>query len=77
MEFRTKRIPIKNGFDGLITMEQFRECYGDDKVDGVKIINEISFNVPIYEFGTDNVIGYYNRTSEWYLRFPEEIIIEK
>ena len=41
----------------------------------IKLINEISFNVPIYDFGTDQIAYYIPETNDWYLEFPEEITI--
>ena len=41
----------------------------------VKLINEISFNVPVYYFGTDELACHIPETNNWYLEFPEEITI--
>jgi hypothetical protein len=41
----------------------------------IKIICEISFNEPIYDFGTDKIVGVCSELKNWYLEFPEEINI--
>ena len=75
MTFKTKRIPIATETIGRIYVEQIRDLYGDDVANKVKIINEISFNVPVYDFGTDKIAFYAAESSDWYLEFPEEITV--
>lgn len=78
MDFKTKRIPIKNEFMGRMWVEKTRQMYGDDVANKLKIIYEISFNVPVFSICADG-----NQTAEfcmkesdcWYLEFPEEINI--
>lgn len=38
-----------------------------------KLINEISFNVPVYYFGTDEIACHIPEVNNWYLEFPEEV----
>ena len=75
MTFKTKRIPIATETMGRICIEQIRDLYGDDVANKVKLINEISFNVPVYDFGTDKIAFYAAESSNWYLEFPEEITV--
>ena len=77
MVIKTKCIPIKDENMGRISVEKIRNLYGDDVANKVKLINEISFNVPVYEFGIDgdNISFYIPETNDWYLEFPEEITI--
>ena len=77
MAFKTKRIPIATEIMGRIYMEQIRDLYGDDIANKVKLINEISFNVPVYEFGAyeDKITSYIPESSNWYLELPEEITV--
>ena len=77
MAFKTKRIPIATESIGRIYMEQIRDLYGDDIANKVKLINEISFNVPVYEFGAyeDKITSYIPESSNWYLELPEEITV--
>lgn len=75
MNIKTKRIPIKNENMGRNLIEKIRDLYGDDVANKIKLINEISFNVPVYEFGTDKIACYIPETYNWLLEFPEEITI--
>ena len=77
MAFNTKRIPIANETMGRIFIEKIRVLSGDDIANKIKLINEISFNVPVYEFGTceDKITSYIPESSNWYLEFPEEITV--
>lgn len=78
MAIKTKRIPITGKLMGRHLIEKIRQLYGDDMANKVKLINEISFHVPCYDFGfsTDDVVAFYiPETNEWYLEFPEEITI--
>lgn len=79
MVFKTKRIPIATENIGRIYMEQIRDLYGDDIANKVKLIKEISFNVPVYDnlFGIDEdkIAFYAPELSNWYLEFPEEITV--
>lgn len=77
MVIKTKRIPIKDENMGRILVEKIRNLYGDDVANKVKLINEFSFNVPVYEFGIDGdkIAFYIPETNDWYLEFPEEITI--
>ena len=77
MAFNTKRIPIANETMGRIFIEKIRVLSGDDIANKIKLINEISFNVPVQEFGTDEdkITSYVPESSNWYLEFPEEIAI--
>ena len=56
-------------------IEKIRDLSGDDVANKIKLINEISFNVPIYDFSTDQIACYIPETNDWYLEFPEEITI--
>lgn len=78
MKIKTKRIPIGNEFTGRHFIEIIRKSSGDDVANKIKLIKEISFNVPCYDFGfsTNDVVAFYiPETSNWYLEFPEEITI--
>lgn len=77
MACKTKRIPIANETMGRIFIERIRVLSGDDTANKIKLINEISFNVPVYEFGTyeDKITSYIPESSNWYLEFPEEITV--
>lgn len=78
MVIKTKRIPITGELMGRHLIEKIRQLYGDDMANKVKLINEISFNVPVYNaiFPTKDVVEFYiPETNEWYLEFPEEIAI--
>ena len=77
MAFKTKRIPIANETMGRVFIEQIKVLYGNNVANKIKLINEISFNVPVYEFGTyeDKITSYIPESSNWYLEFPEEITI--
>lgn len=75
MAFKTKRIPIATETMGRIYIEQIRDLCGDDVANKVKLINEISFNMPVYDFGTDKIAFYVAESSNWYLEFPEEITV--
>ena len=76
MACKTKRIPIANETMGRIFIEKIRVLSGDDIANKIKLINEISFNVPVYEFGTyDKITSYIPESSNWYLEFPEEITV--
>lgn len=72
---KTKRLPIGNENMGHNWIEKIRDLSGDDVANKIKLINEISFNVPIYAFGTDQIVCYIPETNDWYLEFPEEITI--
>lgn len=69
MIIKTKRILIKNEIMGRNKIEEIRKTCGDN------VANEISFNVPVYNFGTDEIACHIPETNDWYLEFPEEIII--
>lgn len=77
MDSKTKRIPVANETMGRIFIEKIRVLSGNDIANKVKLINEISFNVPVYEFGTyeNKITSYIPESSNWYLEFPEEITI--
>ena len=77
MAYKTKRIPIANETMGRVFIEQIKVLSGNDVANKVKLINEISFNVPVYEFGTyeHKITSYISESSNWYLEFPEEIAI--
>lgn len=77
MDCKTKRIPIANETMGRVFIEQIKVLYGNDVANKVKLINEISFNVPVYEFGTyeDKITSYIPESSNWYLELPEEITV--
>ena len=75
MVTKTKRIWIGNEILGRSMVEDIRNLYGDNVANKVKIINEISFNVPVYYFGTDELACHIPETNDWYLEFPEEITI--
>ena len=77
MAFKTKRIPITNETMGRVFIEKIKDLYGDDIANKVKLINEISFNVPVYDFGIDEdkIVFYAPELSNWYLEFPEEIMV--
>ena len=77
MAFKTKRIPIANETMGRVFIEKIRVLSGYDVANKVKLINEISFNVPVYEFGShENKITFYiPESSNWYLEIPEEITV--
>lgn len=76
MVIKTKRIPIMNEYVGRNLIDNIRYSSGDDVANKIKLINEISFNVPCYEFGTDDKIAcYIPEMNEWYLEFPEEITV--
>ena len=77
MSFETKRIPIANETMGRVFIEQIKVLYGNNVANKVKLINEISFSVPVYEFGTyeDKITSYIPESSNWYLEFPEEITV--
>lgn len=78
MVTKTKRIPVKDEITGRNWVEKIRKLSGDDVANKLKLINEISFNVPVYDFGfptSDVVVFYIPETNEWYLEFPEEITI--
>ena len=77
MDSKIKRIPVANETMGRIFIEKIRVLSGNDIANKVKLINEISFNVPVYEFGTceDKITSYIPESSNWYLEFPEEITV--
>lgn len=77
MVIKTKRISIKDENMGRIMVEKIRNLYGNDVANKVKLINEISFNIPFYDFGTDEdkIAFYIPEMNDWYLEFPEEITI--
>ena len=77
MDSKIKRIPVANETMGRIFIEKIRVLSGNDIANKVKLINEISFNVPVYEFGTyeNKITSYIPESSNWYLEFPEEITI--
>ena len=77
MSFETKRIPIANETMGRVFIEQIKVLYGNNVANKVKLINEISFNVPVYEFGTyeNKITSYTPESSNWYLELPEEITV--
>nr|DAD57989.1 MAG TPA: SicP [Caudoviricetes sp.] len=75
MEIKTKRTPIANESMGRYFIRIIREKYGDNVADKVKLINEISFNTPVYNFCTDEVVFHIPETDNWYLEFPEEVTV--
>lgn len=77
MYSKIKRIPVANETMGRIFIEKIRVLSGNDIANKVKLINEISFNVPVYEFGTydDKITSYIPESSNWYLEFSEEITV--
>lgn len=75
MAIKTKRIPMMNEFMGRNWVEDIRKTCGDNVANKVKLINEISFNVPVYYFDTDELACHIPETNNWYLEFPEEITI--
>lgn len=75
MIIKAKRIPIKNKNMGRDLVEEIRKLYGDNKANEVKLINEISFNVPVYDYYTKEIVYHIPETNDWYLEFPEEIKI--
>lgn len=75
MIIKTKRIPIINEIIGRNLVEDIRKSCGDNVANEIKLINEISFNVPVYYFGTDEIACHIPETNDWYLEFPEEITI--
>jgi len=77
MDSKIKRIPVANETMGRIFIEKIRVLSGNDIANKIKLINEISFNVPVYEFGTydDKITSYIPESSNWYLEFPEEITV--
>ncbi len=78
MVIKSKRMPIKDENTGRLWIEKIRQSSGDDVANKLKLIKEISFNVPVYDAGfpTNDVIAFYiPETSDWYLEFPEEITI--
>ena len=72
MAIKTKRIPMMNEFMGRNWVEDIRKTCGDNVANKVKLINEISFNVPVYYF---ELACHIPETNNWYLEFPEEITI--
>lgn len=78
MDSKIKRIPVANETMGRIFIEKIRVLSGNDIANKVKLINEISFNVPVYEFGSyeDKITSYISESSNWYLEFPEEITVD-
>lgn len=78
MVIKTKRIPIKDEIAGRNWVEKIRKSSGDDIANKLKLINETSFNVPVYDLGfpaNDVVAFYIPESSDWYLEFPEEITV--
>lgn len=77
MDSKTKRVPVATETMGRIFIEKIRVLFGNDIANKVKLINEISFNVPVYEFGSyeDKITSYVQESSNWYLEFPEEITV--
>lgn len=75
MIIKTKRIQIMNEIIGRNKIEEIRQTCGDNVANEIKLVNEISFNVPVYNFGTDEIACHIPETNDWYLEFPEEIII--
>ena len=75
MVIKTKRIPMMNEFMGRNWIEDIKKSCGDNVANEIKLTNEISFNVPVYYFGTDEIACYIPETSNCYLEFPEEITI--
>ena len=77
MAYKMKRIPIANETMGRVFIGKIRVLSGDDIANKIKLINEISFNVPVYEFGAyeDKITSYIPESSNWYLELPEEITV--
>lgn len=75
MIIKTKCIPIKDEIMGRSMVKEIRKIYGDATANKVKLVKKISFNVPVYDFGTDKIAYHIPETSDWYLEFPKEIDI--
>lgn len=75
MVYKIKRISIKNEFMGRNLVKEIRKTYGDNIANKIKLIKEISFNVPVYYPGIDEIAYRIPKRVEWYLELPEEITI--
>lgn len=75
MDKKIKRIPVKNEMDGRLMLEQIERLCGKDMANGIKIVCEISFNIPIHDISTDKIVDVRPELKEWYLEFPYEITI--
>lgn len=65
--------PIRSRNEGYYIISMCRELYGKEFGDNIKMIDECSYNVPIYDYFTNDVVGYYPVINELYLLFPEKI----
>lgn len=76
MDKKIKRIPVKNEMDGRLMLEQIERLWGKDMANKIKIVCEISFNIPIHDISTDKIVDVRPELKEWYLEFPYEITID-
>lgn len=76
MDKKIKRIPVKNERDGRLMLERIERLFGKDMANKIKIVYEISFNIPIRDISTDKIVAVRPELKEWYLEFPYEITIE-
>lgn len=72
---KLKKISITDRNMGYYIISMCRELYGKEFGDNIKIIDEDSHNVPIYDYFTGDVVGYYPVINDLYLLFPEKIEI--
>ena len=72
---KLKQIPITDRNMGYYIISMCRVLYGEEFGDNIKIIEEVSYNVTIYDYFTGDVVSYYPVINELYLLFPEEIEI--
>lgn len=71
---KLKKIFITDRNMGYYIISMCRELYGEEFADNIKIIDEYLHNVPIYDYSTGDVVGYYPAINN-YLLLPEEIEI--
>lgn len=57
-------------------LEQIERLWGKDMANKIKIVCEISFNIPIHDISTDKIVDVRPELKEWYLEFPYEITID-
>lgn len=76
MDKKIKRIPVKNEMDGRLMLEQIERLWGKDMANKIKIVCEISFNIPIHDISTDKIVDVRPELKKWYLEFPYEITID-
>lgn len=74
-KMKLQTFPIRSRNEGYYIISMCRELYGKEFGDNIKMIDERSYNVPIYDYFTNDVVGYYPVINELYLLFPEEIEI--